>query len=322
MNISQLSAFHAVMTSATLTEAADRLGRTQPAISAAIRSLEDQLGMKLFERRGRKLVPVPEAQYLMTEASAILRQLSQVRQTMRGLGDGHLGTLTVAAMPGPVTLLFPRFIATHIGKGTGSKISMLARSSNQIAELARAQSIDFGFADIPEDADGGGLYRSDVISGNCFVALPATHALAREKTISLDALSGQAMGSLQANHVHTRDVRRAFEEAGHKFNPMVESQTFLPILPFVVAGQCCAILDPLTVVHVWETGIFSETLSICLLDRPLRYSYAIISPAHRPTSVIATEVRNAWTQEVRRLLESASAHPELRLQEQDAMTSS
>ena len=90
MNVSQLSAFHAVMTSATLTEAADRLGRTQPAISAAIRSLEDQLGMKLFERRGRKLVPVPEAQYLMTEANAILRQLSQVRQTMRGLGDGHL----------------------------------------------------------------------------------------------------------------------------------------------------------------------------------------------------------------------------------------
>ncbi|MDE0344881.1 MAG: LysR family transcriptional regulator, partial [Boseongicola sp.] len=238
MNISQLSAFHAVMTSATLTEAADRLGRTQPAISAAIRSLEDQLGMKLFERRGRKLVPVPEAQYLMTEANAILRQLSQVRHTMRGLGDGHLGTLTVAAMPGPVTMLFPRFIATHIGKRTGIKTSMLARSSSQIAELARAQSIDFGFADIPEDADGGGLYRSDVISGNCFVALPATHALAREPAISLDALGGQPMGSLQANHVHTRDVRRAFDDAGHKFNPMVESQTFLPILPFIVAGHC------------------------------------------------------------------------------------
>ena len=130
------------------------------------------------------------------------------------------------------------------------------------------------------------------------------------------------MGSLQANHIHTRDVRRAFEEAGHKFNPMVESQTFLPILPFIVASQCCAILDPLTVVHVRETGAFAKTLCIRLLDQPLRYNYAIISPAHRPTSVIATEVLDAWTQEVHRFLESAGAHPELRLQKRDAMTSS
>lgn len=117
-------------------------------------------------------------------------------------------------------------------------------------------------------------------------------------------------------------VRRAFDEAGLKLNPMVESQTFLPNVQFIVAGQCCAVLDPLTVVHVWETGAYFETLSIRLLDQPLRYCYAIVSPAHRPTSVIATEGRNAWTQEVHRFLESAGAHPELQLQEQDAKTSS
>jgi DNA-binding transcriptional LysR family regulator len=58
MNLTQLSAFRAVMTSASLSDAARKLGRTQPAVSLAIRSLEDTLGMKLFERRGRQLVPV------------------------------------------------------------------------------------------------------------------------------------------------------------------------------------------------------------------------------------------------------------------------
>ena len=309
MNLSQLSAFHAVMTSATLTEAAERLGRTQPAISASIKSLEDQLGMKLFERRGRKLIPVPEAQYLLTESGSILSQLAQVRQTMRGLGSGQIGNLNIAAMPGPVAMLFPRFIATHIGSRSGMKISMLAQSSTQISELARAQSIDFGFADIPDDPDGGGLYRTDIVSGNCFVALPKDHPLAIEATLSLEDIGSEPLGSLQTNHVHTEEVRRAFASVGHTFDPMVESQTFLPILQFIVAGQCCAVLDPLTVAHVNQTVEFKSALAIRPLQAPLRYRYAIISPAYRPISIVATEARDAWANEVRRLLDGIGADP-------------
>lgn len=313
MNLSQLSAFHAVMTSSTLTEAADRLGRTQPAISAAIKSLEDQLDMKLFERRGRKLIPVPEAQYLLNEAGSILSQLQQVRQTMHGLGNGQLGSLNVAAMPGPVSMLFPRFIAKHIGGLTGIKTSILARSSSQITELARAQSIDFGFADAPEDPDGGGLYKTEEISANCFVALPKSHPLAAKPSLSFADMSGEPMGSLQSSHVHTVDIRTAFEDAGCDFNPMVESQTFLPILQFIVAGQCCAILDPLTVVHVRETQEFRDPLCIRPLANPLRYKYAVISPSYRPISVTAKEVRDAWVRETQYFLDALGADPAWRL---------
>ncbi len=309
MNLSQISAFHAVMTSATLTEAAERLGRTQPAISASIRSLEDQLGMKLFERRGRKLVPVPEAQYLLTESRSILSQLAQARQTMRGLGSGQTGSLNIAAMPGPVAMLFPRFIANHIKSRSDMKTSILARSSNQIAELARAQSIDFGFADLPEDPDGGGLYQTDIVSGNCFVALPKDHRLAAQKTLSFEAIGSEPLGSLQKTHVHTEEVRRALRKAGHDFDPMVESQTFLPILQFIVAGQCCAVLDPLTVAHVNQTAEFHSALAIRPLEKPIRYHYAIISPAYRPISIAANEARLAWAAEVRRLLDNIGATP-------------
>ena len=132
MNLSQISAFHAVMTSASLSEAAKKLGRTQPAVSAAIKTLEDQLGLKLFTREGRKLVPVPEAQYLLTETSAILGQLTRVRRTMKSLADGQTGSLNIAAMPGPAAMLFPRFIASQIKPDAGTSVSILARSSVQI----------------------------------------------------------------------------------------------------------------------------------------------------------------------------------------------
>ena len=89
MNLIQMLTFETVMTSASLSDAAKKLGRTQPAVSASIKALEDQLGLQLFERRGRKLIPVPEAQYLLTESKAILSQVNQVRQTMRSLSGGQ-----------------------------------------------------------------------------------------------------------------------------------------------------------------------------------------------------------------------------------------
>ena len=160
MNLTHISTFQAVMTSASLSDAAHKLGRTQPAVSAAIKALEDQLGLQLFERRGRKLIPVPEAQYLLAEADAILSQVTRVRQTMRSLSGGQAGTLRVAAMPGPVSLIFPKFIASHVKEAEGISISIQARTSNQIAELTRAQSIDFGFADASDNELSENLFHS------------------------------------------------------------------------------------------------------------------------------------------------------------------
>ena len=115
MNLSQMTAFRAVMSSASLSEAAEKLGRTQPAVSLAIRSLEETLGLQLFERRGRQLVPVPEAQYLYAETREILDRVNSVTGTMKSLQAGQRGSLNLACMPGPSTFLFPRFVSRVSG---------------------------------------------------------------------------------------------------------------------------------------------------------------------------------------------------------------
>lgn len=309
MNISQITAFQAVMTSASLSDAATKLGRTQPAVSAAIKTLEDQLGLRLFNREGRKLVPVPEAQYLLTEVTAILNQLARVRQTMKSLADGQSGSLNVAAMPGPVSMLFPRFIANQIEKDAGFSISVLARSSNQIAELARAQSIDFGFADAPDIRGEETLYSASLLSATCFVAVPAAHDLAHRDTIGFADLADEPLGTLQASHAHQRDVSGRFEAHGIAQNVMVESQTFLPILQFVSAGLCCSIVDPLTVVHVNSAPDLSRAVVMRPLADTVRYRYAIFEPQYRPLSVLAETIKRAWRAEVFRLLDNIDAAP-------------
>jgi len=309
MNLSQLTAFQATMTSASLSDAASKLGRSQPAVSAAIKALEEQLGFQLFRREGRKLVPVPEAHYLLSEANTLLAQMSRVRHTMRSLKEARVGTLSIAAMPGPVSMLFPQFVAREIGQDSGITVSLSARSSAQIIELARAQSIDFAFADALDDPDAGNLYRAEIVTGRCFVAIPEAHPLADRGDVHLADLDDVPMGSLYATHVHQREVLAAFNAQGLRFRAMVESQTFLPLLQFVLAGQCCAIIDPLTVAHVTRIESAMEGLCIKALAGPLRYRYAIISSRHRPVSVLAQKMRDAWRSEVLRLLDDVGAEP-------------
>lgn len=311
MNLTQLKAFQAVMTSASLSDAARKLGKTQPAVSATIKSLEDRLGMQLFERHGRRLVAVPEARYLLAEAGTILSQMDRVRLTMRSLVEGASGSLNVAAMPGPVSMLFPRFIAGRIGHAPDYKVSIFARSSPQIEELARAQNIDFGFADAPATPAEEDLYRAEFITGDCFIALPAAHPLSRKPGIAIADLDGAPLGTLQPDHVHRRRLEDDFRARGARLNVTVESQTFLPIMQFVMAGQCAAIVDPLTVVHLKETGMADEPIALRPLSDPVAYRYAIVSPLYRPASILADRMRLAWREEVVRLLESISARPEV-----------
>ncbi|MEL7279778.1 MAG: LysR family transcriptional regulator [Pseudomonadota bacterium] len=321
MNLSQISAFHAVMTSASLSEAAKKLGRTQPAVSAAIKTLEDQLGLKLFTREGRKLVPVPEAQYLLTETSAILGQLTRVRRTMKSLADGQTGSLNIAAMPGPAAMLFPRFIASQIKPDAGTSVSILARSSVQIAELARAQSIDFGFADAPEADSTEDLYAAEIISARSFVALPARHPLAQHKQLSIANLDGVPMGSLLSSHAHQREVIARFEATDAQWSLMVESQTFLQVVQFISKGLCSAILDPLTVAHINATSDLRRSVAIRPLTEILRYRYAIFEPRYCPMSVIALQIKSAWREEVIRLLKEIGADPRIEMRSQSMSAS-
>lgn len=308
MNLSQLTAFRAVMNSASLSEAAEKIGRTQPAVSAAIRALEENLGMKLFDRRGRQLIPVPEAHYLMTEASDILDRLNAVTGTMKSLVSGQGGTLTIASMPGPSTFLFPQFISRTI-KGADVRISLATRTSAQITELAATQSFDFGFADlVTEGASAATVFR-EVITADCYCAMPKDHSLAQRDWIEGKDLDGVPLGSLQEQHTIHQRTYETLQQAGIEPNIMITSQFFLGLLPFIGAGKCLSILDPLTMV----TEKAMQTTDGDVVFRPMRgffrYQYLILSPRYRPLSQLAQQTRIAWRHEVMRVLERGGARP-------------
>jgi len=309
MNLNQIVAFRAVMNSTSISDAARKLGRTQPAVSLAIRSLEETLGLKLFERRGRQLIPVPEAHYLHAESQEILNRLSSVTRTMQSLARGSSGSLVVTAMPGSAAFVFPRFVASVVANLESVDVTITSRSSQQIEELARTQSIDFGFCDAPAPHSDEAQYHSDVVSAECFLAMPSNHRLASRDSVSIGELDGLPMGTLQSWHLHQNRTAEQFAQHGATCRTVIESQTFIPLLFFIRANKCLAVVDPLTVVNELELAITNNEVVFRRLESSFRYDYAILTPKHRPLSQVAVKARAKWKASIFELLDSINSEP-------------
>lgn len=309
MNLTQLTVFREVMQSGSISQTARKLNRTQPAISLALKNLEKSLDISLFERRGRRLIPVPEAQYLLAEATAVLDRLDTVSGTLRELRNAQAGSLSVAAMPGPSAYILPRFISRNVPDMARSQISFASRSSGQVRELASTQSIDFGFADVIDVQGAQPQYTAQVISADCYCALHVGHPLAGHARLGVRELDGIAMGTLYEGHPLVRQLHKTFEDAGASFVTTIAAQFFLPLIPFIAQGQCVAIVDPLTVVTERHLDSARGQIVFVPFDAPFRYDYATLTPAHRPLSVFAAQLKDKWHREVFDTLTDLGARP-------------
>jgi LysR family transcriptional regulator, transcriptional activator of the cysJI operon len=118
MDTRQLAAFCAVVERKSFSQAAERLGVTQPAVSLQIRSLEERLGQQLFDRSGRRVEPTEAGLRLYRGAQRLLTLERQVLEDMAGEAEGPLhGQLAIGASTGPggtvVPVLLCEFAEAH-----------------------------------------------------------------------------------------------------------------------------------------------------------------------------------------------------------------
>lgn len=302
MNINQISVFREIMTTGSLSQAARNLHRTQPAVSATLKSLEDELQMPLFAREGRRLIPTPEAHYLFAEAIDILDRLQTTEQNMTLMRDRMTGSLRLVAMPGPSAYLLPTFISRFIQSRPHVNITLTTRSSPQVRKLMAAQSFDIGLCDIGSDIGRNNLYHSDIMPCHCVCAVPADDPLAHKDFIQPSDLSGKPMGILQPEHSTHIQTRQAFKDQNADLIIRFDMQYFLPLFHFIEAGQAYAVVDILSA----ESYLRQSGSNSRIIFRPFRpyvpMSYSLLSPCHRPLSALAQEFLYEWRTEMEMIL--------------------
>ena len=172
-----------------VSEAANALFTSQPGVSKQIRALEDELGVQIFERRGKQLVAVTDAGQKILEASGdVLNRIQNIKSIADELRDESKGSLSIATTHTQCRYVLPDVIKTFRACYPSVSLHLHQGTPLQIAQAAADGTADIAIAtealELFEELTMLPCYR-----WNRAVIVPKTHPLASVKRLSLAKLS-------------------------------------------------------------------------------------------------------------------------------------
>ncbi len=124
--------------------AADELSRTQPAITLAIKQLEDYLGLKLFERTTRRVTATSEAESFTPVAERLIRDFDLAIQDMTAMAECRSGHVSLAVLPSVTTRLMPTIIEKFSKMYPDISIHLVDNTSRWVQQAVEKNEVDFG----------------------------------------------------------------------------------------------------------------------------------------------------------------------------------
>ena len=240
IRLRQLEAFRAVMHAASVTQAAEVLGISQPAVSRLIAGLEQDLGFPLFSRRRGRLQPTPEATFLLGEVERAIANLDHIGQIAEDIRNRRTGHLRIACLPGFATSLLPRIVAKFLSQRPDVTISLQPRHNQRVQEWIMAQQYDVGFSEIPIDHPA---IEFESLHVRCVCILPKGHPLSACKILTPNDLDGVPVISMNRDHPHFHALHQAFDQAGAHFDVRVETRQFASACIMVSEGAGVSIVS-------------------------------------------------------------------------------
>ncbi|MGR3248764.1 MAG: LysR family transcriptional regulator [Paracoccus sp. (in: a-proteobacteria)] len=243
MRARQLEVFCTLMQAGTVTEAAARLGISQPALSQLVLHTEDQLGFRLFDRVRGRLTPTEEALDLFPEAERIFAELAAFRRRTREMRQGRTGIVRVAASAPPAMTLLPRALAAFRADYPDVIIRTQIAPMRHIVQMLRDGDISLGvvMTDKPHrDIDVQVIGRSHLA---CL--LPTGHPLTERDSLTLADLADETLISYRPEVLPGALLSQIAEAAGLDFAPSIEIDVSISAVPFVQQNLGIAIVDGL-----------------------------------------------------------------------------
>ena len=195
MDTRQLAAFCTVVERKSFSQAAERLGVTQPAVSLQIRSLEQRLGTQLLDRSGRRVEPTEAGLRLYASAQKLLALEEQLLADVTG-GDEHTltGTLDLGASTGPGGAVVPLLLCEFRDGHPDVRVRLSVSDTQTVVDQVADREFELGIVGAARRHRGvvfEPFFRDEVV-----LACPADHRFAG-KTISLDDLRSEPLLVMQ-----------------------------------------------------------------------------------------------------------------------------
>jgi LysR family cys regulon transcriptional activator len=225
-----------------VSEAAEALHTSQPGVSKQIKALEDELGIQVFARHGKRLVSVTEpGKAVIAIAERILAEAQNLRRAGEEYANDQLGTLTVAATHTQARYALPKAVASFKRKYPKVELVLHQGNPTQICEQVLAGEADMGVAtemisSYPE------LVSLPVYQWNRCVVVPPKHPLLKEKPLTLEKLAEHPIVTYDFAFANRSLVQKAFESRGLKPHVVLSAQDSDVIKTYVELGLGVGIL--------------------------------------------------------------------------------
>jgi DNA-binding transcriptional LysR family regulator len=195
MDTRQLAAFCAVVERKSFSQAAERLGVTQPAVSLQIRALEKRLGRQLLDRSGRRVEPTEAGLRLYRGAQRILALEEQLVEEVAEGDEGALaGQLELGASTGPGGTVLPRLLCEFHAEHPGVRVRLLVSDTQTVVEQVARRELELGVVGAARRHRSVAFepfFRDEVV-----LVCPPDHAFAG-RTISIDDLRAEPLILMQ-----------------------------------------------------------------------------------------------------------------------------
>lgn len=240
IQLDAIRCFCEVVDTGSFREAAERLHRTQPAISQRVRTLERQCGETLLDRATHQ--PTAAGRVMLERGRALLRAAdaleAEVRDTVASGGDLRIGTSDTNAL-----YFLPPKVRTFAQAMPDARVFVHCRSSDEVAAAVDNGELDCGIVTLP--LKHAGLEMRSLFEQRLVVVVPREHSLARRTRVTLKQLEGEPLVLIQSETRTGTQLRRYFEE--EKFTPMtvMDSGSFEVIKQYVAEGVGVSILPEL-----------------------------------------------------------------------------
>ena len=253
MNLSfrQLQIFEAVARRLSYTRAAEELHLSQPAVSMQVRQLEDEIGLPLFERLGKRVTLTEmgrEVYQCSRSVNATLLDLEEVVAALKGVDRGQLSI----AVASTVNYFAPRMLARFHQRFPGIDLRLDIANREQLMRLLEANSVDLVLMGQPPE--GVELDAEVFLENPLVIIAPPDHPLAAAKQIPLTALTDEALLMREPGSGTRQALERHFTEQGLRVRQGTQITRNEAIKQGVRSGLGLSIVSLHTIELEIETG--------------------------------------------------------------------
>ena len=220
MNFQQLRSLReTVRRGLNLTAAAEVLHTSQPALSKQIRELEDELGVQIFVRHGKRYTQLTEAgEKILAAAERVLDEAAALRKVGEQFAAGHGGTLSIAATHTQARYALPAVLARFRAEFPGMQFKLLQGNPAQVAEYVVHGDATFGLATETLD-DHPSLDTRPAYSWHHCLIVPPDHPFADGSAVSVARLAAEPLITYTPQFTGRRGIDAVF--AQHHLSPNV-----------------------------------------------------------------------------------------------------